>query len=94
MEGVNINVPILREAITVLVLLVLVCIIQLDVKVLLQRVFDVFNLIYLDINECASNNGGCDHHCHNTAGTYSCSCDSGYSLASNGHSCVGNVQFI
>ena len=39
MEGVNINVPILREAITALVLLVLACMIQLVVKVYYNRVF-------------------------------------------------------
>jgi hypothetical protein len=34
-----------------------------------------------DINECASNNGGCDHNatCMNTAGSFTCTCNPGYS---------------
>lgn len=42
-----------------------------------------------DINECSTNNGGCAQNCHNTAGSYHCSCNTGYSLNGNGHSCNG-----
>ena len=35
----------------------------------------------LDVDECARNNGGCDHTCTNTAGSYACSCRAGYLLA-------------
>jgi len=38
-----------------------------------------------DINECATNNGGCSQICTNTPGTFSCSCNSGYSP--NGPAC-------
>ncbi|CAI8005516.1 Receptor-type tyrosine-protein phosphatase F [Geodia barretti] len=40
-----------------------------------------------DINECAVDNGGCHHTCHNTAGSFECRCNSGYSLASDGRTC-------
>jgi hypothetical protein len=40
-----------------------------------------------DINECAVDNGGCHHICHNTAGSFECRCNSGYSLASDGRTC-------
>ena len=43
--------------------------------------------IYADIDECTEGTDGCSQICTNTIGTYSCSCNSGYSLASNGHSC-------
>ncbi|XP_078571570.1 uncharacterized protein LOC144859154 [Branchiostoma floridae x Branchiostoma japonicum] len=33
---------------------------------------------FLDINECSSNNGGCDHNCENTVGSYDCTCRDGY----------------
>ncbi|XP_022782080.1 uncharacterized protein LOC111323064 [Stylophora pistillata] len=36
-----------------------------------------------DVNECATNNGGCQHHCNNTAGTYTCFCDPGYKTSGN-----------
>ena len=51
---------------------------------------------FIDINECATNNGGCAQYCTNTLGTYSCSCDSGYTLNIDGHKCTGmhNIEFI
>ena len=42
-----------------------------------------------DINECASHNGGCEHNCQNTIGSYSCSCLTGYLIDSNGYNCTG-----
>ena len=32
---------------------------------------------------------GCDQDCHNTPGNYSCSCERGFQLQSNGKSCTG-----
>ena len=32
----------------------------------------------LDINECEHHNGGCEHECQNTLGSYMCRCDDGY----------------
>ena len=45
--------------------------------------------LYTDIDECNTNNGGCAQNCHNTAGSYHCSCNTGYTLNGNGHSCNG-----
>ena len=42
-----------------------------------------------DINECSSQNGGCDHACVNTPGSYSCGCHDGYFLDDD-----GKCQFI
>ena len=42
-----------------------------------------------DVDECNTNNGGCQHTCVNTAGSYQCQCRSGYRLSSNGRNCVG-----
>ena len=42
-----------------------------------------------DINECNSNNGGCEHDCMNTEGSYYCTCDTGYSLNKNNNNCTG-----
>ena len=49
----------------------------------------VFRSLHTDVNECATNNGGCDQTCKNNVGTFACSCQSGYTLAINGLSCNG-----
>ena len=42
------------------------------------RFHEAFNLISTDINECMTNNGGCQQHCSNSKGSYSCYCNQGY----------------
>ena len=49
-----------------------------------------FNII--DINECSNSNGGCQHNCTNTIGSYYCSCGTGYSLDDNSHSCSCKME--
>ena len=47
-----------------------------------------FHLInYIDVNECAIENGGCEHTCVNRAGSYRCECDQGFTLQEDGTSC-------
>ena len=43
----------------------------------------------LDINECSNNNGGCSHFCHNTFGSYYCSCDNNEDLVVDNRTCEG-----
>ncbi|VDK86383.1 unnamed protein product [Litomosoides sigmodontis] len=40
-----------------------------------------------DLDECRSNNAGCQQRCTNTIGSYQCECENGYVLADDGHSC-------
>lgn len=42
-----------------------------------------------DINECQDNNGGCDHFCRNTVGSFECSCQKGYKLLTDERTCQG-----
>ena len=42
-----------------------------------------------DVDECATNNGGCDHYCTNTIGSFVCSCYPGYTLDVDGRTCLG-----
>ena len=49
----------------------------------------LFHSLILDIDECNSFNGGCDHYCNNTIGSYDCSCKTGYTLSFNEHNCSG-----
>ena len=44
--------------------------------------------LYIDINECAESTDGCAQTCINEIGGYSCSCGSGYRLASNRRGCL------
>uniref|UniRef100_A0A452V7P4 Metalloendopeptidase n=1 Tax=Ursus maritimus TaxID=29073 RepID=A0A452V7P4_URSMA len=42
---------------------------------------------FSDKDECAKDNGGCQHECVNTSGSYLCRCRNGYRLHENGHDC-------
>ena len=39
---------------------------------------------------CTDNNGGCEH-CHNTNGSYYCSCNTSYFISSDNHHCDGKI---
>ncbi|XP_019630295.1 PREDICTED: fibrillin-2-like [Branchiostoma belcheri] len=46
------------------------------------------NEVYLiDIDECATDNGGCAQTCTNVQGSYNCSCLQGFVLEANEHGC-------
>uniref|UniRef100_A0A8B9JQR2 Growth arrest-specific 6 n=1 Tax=Astyanax mexicanus TaxID=7994 RepID=A0A8B9JQR2_ASTMX len=40
-----------------------------------------------NVNECSKGNGGCDHECTNSMGSYHCSCHNGYALSGH-HTCL------
>ena len=42
-----------------------------------------------DINECFEGTDGCAYTCTDTKGSYVCSCDVGYRLASDSRGCDG-----
>ncbi len=46
---------------------------------------------FIDVNECSTGNGGCEHVCTNTIGSFSCSCDNGFTLAGDGKSCEQDI---
>ena len=43
--------------------------------------------LYADKDECAVNNGGCQHVCKNTMGSYECASHNGFTLHENKHDC-------
>jgi len=47
-----------------------------------------------DIDECASNNGGCDAVaiCSNTPGSFTCTCPEGYT--GDGFTCTGKSNVV
>ena len=56
--------------------------------------FDIINLVVYnaDIDECATNNGGCSAgaSCRNTLGSFVCTCLPGYT--GDGFTCTGNIN--
>ena len=48
----------------------------------------------LDINECATNMGGCQQACVNTPGGFHCTCNPGFTLNSDGITCTGTVASL
>ncbi len=47
-----------------------------------------------DINECNTNNGGCESICTNTIGSFICTCQNGYYLGPDYQSCLRNSKNI
>ena len=52
-------------------------------SVLFQSLFET------DIHECNEMTHRCQHNCMNNAGSYTCSCMTGYTLSSDTYSCIG-----
>ena len=42
-----------------------------------------------DLNECARNVDECDQNCHNILGSYTCTCNAGYTLSVDEFHCDG-----
>lgn len=56
-----------------------------------QHSSDTSASLFADIDECALNNGNCQHNCSNESGGFSCQCAAGYQLDQDGHSCTGTT---
>ena len=39
-------------------------------------------------------NGGCEHTCYNTEGSYTCSCNDGYILGTDNRMCEGKMWYV
>ena len=53
----------------------------------------VQNYYYLpDINECSEGTDVCDHNCHNSVGSYYCSCSAGYRLHHDDTTCNSKLE--
>ena len=60
------------------------------------NIFNITFLLTLDNNEC-NLDSGCTHVCTNMDcdnGRYTCSCNDGYQLGSDEHTCLGIILFI
>ena len=48
-----------------------------------------FDILILDIDECARNISGCNQNCTNSNGSYFCSCYPGYEIENDNKTCIG-----
>lgn len=55
----------------------------------MQRMYFVTTLCHTDVNECETDNGGCDQLCENTQGSFMCKCNVGYELQYDQKTCKG-----
>ena len=53
---------------------------------------DLNLLLFLDVNECETLNGGCQHQCVNKNGSYVCECNEKYVMDGNGKTCSGKLK--
>ena len=54
-----------------------------------------FSNDFPDIDECANNDThDCDHICHNTVGSYQCSCYRGHRLTNDGRTCTDKNECL
>ena len=64
-----------------------------SIVIVLITVLAKYSCMYIhisaDINECIIGTDRCSQKCQNTLGSYTCSCDSGYRLSSDGWICNG-----
>ena len=54
----------------------------------------MFKSLPLDVDECASDNGGCSDVCINSPGTRTCGCPGGFLLGADGATCMSEYWFI
>ena len=54
--------------------------------------FHINIFLCLDVNECDTDNGGCQQTCNNRDGAFYCSCDRGYTVNINHLDCDGSLK--
>ena len=55
---------------------------------------NVLMSVISDVNECLNQAGMCQHgRCINTVGSFTCQCQAGFILASDGLNCIGLYQY-
>lgn len=58
----------------------------------LNEIFSFDAKSFSDIDECSENLDSCEQNCINTTGSYTCSCNVGFSLALDQRSCSGKLH--
>ena len=48
--------------------------------------------VHVDVDECQSENGGCEQNCTNTVGSFFCNCSDGFRLREDLLQCDGKFK--
>lgn len=60
---------------------------------LLRQAIYIESLMFpSDVDECASDNGGCEQTCTNLQGSFQCGCVSGFTLGIDEVSCISTLS--
>ena len=62
-------------------------VVNMDVCFFSEDWFVLYGPHSTDIEECIEGSSDCEQNCTNTAPGYICSCDTGYTLSENEHTC-------
>jgi len=62
---------------------------QVMMMMMMMMMIDVLVDAAADINECAMHNGNCSQLCSNNIGSFACSCHTGFRMAPDKRTCVG-----
>ena len=55
----------------------------------LYNIIFIITVFNVDIDECSEDTNGCSQICNNTEGSFTCGCNDGYLLDSDGITCNG-----
>ena len=59
-----------------------------------QVYYYTYTFIYPDNDECSLGTDDCTHMCINTDGSFTCGCNSGYVLNTDGFTCNGKHKLV
>ena len=48
--------------------------------------------VHVDVDECQSENGGCEQNCTNTVGSFFCNCSDGFMSRNDSFQCDGKIN--
>ena len=71
-----------------------ICVHTLAYKVMCDSVHNIFNFLPPDVDECAQNLDTCSQLCYDTSYSYTCSCYTGYTLSTDGITCIGKMNML
>ena len=88
---IYVNIVVLTLYLSMIAFVIMVINPMISIFVKVQIYYKSFVIIInqkIDIDECTEGTSGCDQDCSNILGSYECSCERGYLLDSDNHTCT------